>query len=252
LVGPKAGRKEKKGKPIMKTLICLALLAATILEADQAPKGYVVVYRLKRFQGSALEPPVSCDGQLAAKMGNGRFFTLALPPGPHQLTTNNKGQMLEVVSHPNQVQYVQVIIETGLAKGHGKLLLIGADQGSQEATLVKPVDPGKITDASLVLTEIPAPDVLARAARAASSAPQHPEPPVTKVVEEPAAVGSQQPPLDTDTILQMKKSGISDDLIVSMARKHGLAALGPEAIIKMKTAGLSEQSLSQLVQLSSR
>jgi len=236
----------------MKTLICFALLAAIAVEAAEAPNGYVVVYRLKRFQRSALEPPVSCDGQLAAKMGNGRFFTLALPPGTHQLTTNKKGQTLEVTTRPNQIQYVQLSIEAGLAKGHGKLLLMGADQGSQEATLVKAVDSGKIKDTSLVLTEIPAPDVLAKSARAASAAPQRVETPVTKMVGESSVAATQQTPLNTETIVQMKKGGIPDDLIVSMAQKRGLAVLGPEAVIKMKAAGLSEESLAQLVQLSSR
>jgi hypothetical protein len=236
----------------MKTLICLTLLAACALEAGESPKGYVVVYRLKRFQGWALEPPVSCDGQLMAKISNGRSFTLTLSPGSHQLTTNKKGQTLEVVSRPNQIQYVQVAIESGRAKGHGKLLLMTADQGSQEATLVKPVDPGKITDASSVLTETPDPEVLAKAARAASAIPQPSQPGITNADSSATADVSQQTPLDSDTILRLKKGGLSDDLIVSLAQKRGLAAFGPEAIVKMKAAGLSDESLSQLVQMSSR
>ena len=104
-----------------------------------------------------------------------------------------------------------------------------------------------------MITEIPAPDVLARATRTAVSPTQElaapPPPPSTGTAAAPVTEASQTP-LDADAIVKMKKGGISDDLIVSMAQKRGVAKLLPEAMIRMKAAGLSDQSLAQLVQLS--
>ena len=226
----------------MKTLIGLFLLLATAsLEAANS-KGYVVVYRLKKFQGSALSPAVACDGRETAKMSNGRFFTLALTPGSHQLTTNNK-EALEVVVKPNQVQYVQLIIEVGMAKGHGKLLLIGEGQGSQEAGLVTALSADKVKDSSIVTTSLPAPEVSLTSEQSA------PEPQDDARGAAAVRRTSSQPPLNADTILQMKNSGLGDELIVTMAQKRGLSPLGAEAMIKLKSAGMSDQSLSQLLQL---
>jgi Protein of unknown function (DUF2846) len=227
----------------VKTLISLCLLLATAsLEAANS-KGYVVVYRLKKFQGSALSPAVACDGRETAKMSNGRFFTLALTPGAHQLTTNNKGEALEVVVKPNQVQYVQLIIEVGMAKGHGKLLLIGEGQGSQEAGLVTALSADKVKDSSIVTTSLPAPEVSLTSEQSA------PEPQDDARGAAAVRRTSSQPPLNADTILQMKNSGLGDELIVAMAQKRGLMPLGAEAMIKLKSAGMSDQSLSQLLQL---
>jgi Protein of unknown function (DUF2846) len=233
----------------VKTLIGLfLLLATTSLEAADS-KGYVVVYRLKKFQGSALSPAVACDGQEAAKMSNGRFFTLALTPGSHQLTTNNK-EALEVVVKPNQVQYVQLIIEVGMAKGHGKLLLMGEGQGNQDASLVTALSADKVKNSSIVMTSLPAPEVSASSNQSAATAmPAAPEPPKDAPAAAPVRRTPSQPPLNADTILQMKNSGLGDELIVTMAQKRGLSPLGAEAMIKLKSAGMSDQSLSQLLQL---
>jgi hypothetical protein len=234
----------------VKTLISLfLLLATTSLEAADS-KGYVVVYRLKKFQGSALTPAVACDGQEAAKMSNGRFFTLALTPGSHHLTTNNKGEALEVVVKPNQIQYVQLIIEVGMAKGHGKLLLIGEGQGSQEASLVTALSADKVKDSSIVQTSLPAPEVSATSDQSGTTAtPATPEAQKDGAGAARAKGTSSQPPLNAATILQMKNSGLGDELIVTMAQKRGLSPLGAEAMIKLKSAGMSDQSLSQLLQL---
>src|SRR5258707_9599036 len=44
-------------------------------------KARVFVYRYKQFVGSALEPSVYCDENQLARMDNGRFFIVELPPG---------------------------------------------------------------------------------------------------------------------------------------------------------------------------
>lgn len=230
----------------MKTIVSLLLLLASASLQAAETKGYVVVYRLKKFQGSALTPAVACDGREAAKMSNGHFFTLTLTPGAHQLTTNNKGQVLEVVVKPNQIEYVQLIIETGMAKGHGKLLQIGGGQGSQEVSLLKPLDADKVKDSAIVTTSLPTPDspTTKSTVVSASTPIDHVEP-----KKDGVATASAPAALSADTILEMKKSGLADELVVTMAQKRGLGSLGPEAMIKLKSAGMSDQALAQLVQL---
>jgi hypothetical protein len=81
-----------------------------------------------------------------------------------------------------------------------------------------------------------------------------PPPPAPPVVQQAAATQSAVPLqlLDTPAILQMKAGGLSDDLIVAMAVKRGLASIAPEDLIKMKAAGISNDALSKLVELGMR
>jgi hypothetical protein len=228
-----------------KAILGFVLLVAPAMEA--ADEGYVVLYRLKHFTGSALEPPILVDGILAAKMDNGRFITLALAPGRHQISSNKKNQTLSVDVKANQIQYIQMMIEAGAAKGHGNLLMISPEQASQDVSLVKTSDQDKIKDSALARTEMPNAEALAKAVRDAVTAPHTPP----QMAPAPVNAGQQQP-LGVEAILEMKKGQLPDDLILTMARQRGVADLGPESMIRLKAAGISEQSLAQLVQLSAQ
>jgi hypothetical protein len=59
---------------------------------DDAPAGgsnpaagaTVHIYRAKHVAGSAVNHPVTCDWLHIATLASGRYFTLVLPPGPHE------------------------------------------------------------------------------------------------------------------------------------------------------------------------
>jgi hypothetical protein len=50
----------------------------------------VYIYRYKQFVGSALGPSVYCDENELARMDNGRYFLVELPPGTHTFRSNDK------------------------------------------------------------------------------------------------------------------------------------------------------------------
>ena len=239
----------------MKNVIGLILAAALGMELAAAADGtgYVVIYRQRRYVGSALEPPVFVDGRMVAKADNGRYFTVALNPGTHQITSNDRQSGIDVKLQAGQVRYVQVDIAPGAMKGHGKLILMSDEQGPFEAGKLKAVDAGKVKEPGMVLYELPAPaggaavapsavaPILAATPAAAPVAVVDPPPPP------PPPVDPKNAPLDVQAILQMKEGGLSDDLILSMAGKRGVAAIEPAELIKLKTAGVSESALAKLV-----
>src|ERR1035438_2073152 len=56
----------------------------------------VFVYRYKQFVGSAISPSFYCDEVQWARMENGRYFVVTLPPGKHELRSNDKQSGIEL------------------------------------------------------------------------------------------------------------------------------------------------------------
>ena len=62
-----------------------------------------------------------------------------------------------------------------------------------------------------------------------------------------AITASAQENLTNDSILKMVKSGLGDDLIVSMVRDHpGTYTLTPDVVVQLKRAGVSEKILTAM------
>jgi hypothetical protein len=72
---------------------------------------------------------------------------------------------------------------------------------------------------------------------------------MTRESEGEASAQQRSQPLDSSSLLQMKTGGLSDDLIVALAKKRGVTSFTPQDLIKMKAAGISDGSLSKLVEL---
>jgi hypothetical protein len=115
----------------------------------------VYVYRYKQFVGAALEPSVYCDDAQLARMDNGRYFVVKLQPGKHMLHSNDKQAGLELDAKPGQEYFVRVEIAAGMMKGHGRLVLMAAEQGKYElqSKKLKPLDAGKVVDQARVSVE---------------------------------------------------------------------------------------------------
>ena len=150
-------------------ILCLTGLAAIAQEStadsqkttDAKPsKATVYVYRYKQFVGSALAPSVFCDEVELARAENGRYFTVRLDPGKHDFHSNDKQSGTELDMKAGQEYFLRVEIATGLAKGHGRLVLMSAEQGSYEmkSSKLKPLDSKKVVNTTLVLVDEMHPD----------------------------------------------------------------------------------------------
>jgi hypothetical protein len=115
----------------------------------------VYVYRQHKYAGGALEPSVFCDGTELARMDNGRYFVLRLPPGKHlvHMTKEKKGFAIDM--GPGQTFYFRVGIEAGMWKGEGKLTLEDAEKAQPEIKKIKYMGKDKIKDHTMVLDDDP-------------------------------------------------------------------------------------------------
>src|SRR6195256_528502 len=118
----------------------------------KASKATVYVYRYKQFVGGALSPSVYCDEAELARMENGRYFSVKLDPGKHNFHSHDKQSGIELDVKAGQEYFVRVEIAAGFAKGHGRLILVPAEQGGYElkSSKLKPLDSKKVVNATLV------------------------------------------------------------------------------------------------------
>jgi hypothetical protein len=153
--------------PILKSFLCLALVAAfahaqqpetattqvenTSKAHDANSQATVYVYRYKQFVGSALSPSVYCDESELARMDNGKFFVAKLSPGKHVFRSNDKQAGIDVDLKAGQEYYIRVELATGFMKGHGRLVSVAPEQGSYEIKKLKPLGADKMKDTQRVL-----------------------------------------------------------------------------------------------------
>ena len=132
-------------------------------------KATVYVYRYKQFVGGALAPSVYCDETKLARMENGRYFTVKVDPGKHNFRSNDKQSGTELDVKAGQEYFLRVEIATGFAKGHGRLVLMPAEQGGYElkSSKLKPLDSKKVVNATLVSVDEVHPETPAATAKPA-------------------------------------------------------------------------------------
>src|SRR5260370_34843493 len=84
-------------------------------------------------------------------MENGRFFKGKLVQGKHNFRPNDKQSGMELDVKAGQEYCLRVEIATGFMKGHGRLVLMSAEQGAYEVTSskLKPLDSNKVVNATL-------------------------------------------------------------------------------------------------------
>lgn len=116
------------------------VLAAACLPA-LAQNGTVVVYRPGKYTGSALKPSVYVDGHEVGRLKNGRYLSLQLAPGKHNLESSmKKAAPLEVDVKPNETVYLEMVILTGNWRGGGRLIPVGEDEAKTALLKLKPSD----------------------------------------------------------------------------------------------------------------
>src|SRR5580692_5546792 len=105
-------------KKILAMVFVLAISGLSALAQD----GTVVVYRPAKFVGSALKPSVYVDGNQAGRLSNGRYMSLQLSPGKHNLESSMKASALEVDVKPNETVYLEMVLLPGTWRGGGRLI----------------------------------------------------------------------------------------------------------------------------------
>ena len=139
------------------------LIAVTPVPVDPSivlnsgPDAVVYIYRPSKLMGKALEPSVFVDDTELARMDNGRYFTVKLPPGKHlvHLTSEKKGFAIDM--GPGQTYYFRVGLEMGMWKGHGKITLEDAEKALPEIKKLKFLGKDKIKNQTLVVELTPTP-----------------------------------------------------------------------------------------------
>jgi hypothetical protein len=120
--------------------LVIFVLAAACLPA-LAQNGTVVVYRPGKYVGSALKPSIYADGNEVGRLKNGRYLSLQLTPGKHNLESSmKKAAPLEVDVKPNETVYLEMVILTGNWRGGGRLIPVGEDEAKTALLKLKPSD----------------------------------------------------------------------------------------------------------------
>lgn len=104
----------------------------------------VYVYRYKQFTGSALTPSVYCDEVQVARIQNGSYFRIEVPPGRHSFRSNDKQAGVDVELKAGEEYYLRVELVAGMMKGHGRIVLAQKEQGSFEVKKLRPMAESKV------------------------------------------------------------------------------------------------------------
>jgi hypothetical protein len=123
----------------MQKILGLVLVFAASLSVAQ--DSTVVVFRRSAFTGSALKPSVYVDGNQAARLENGHYFSLRVTAGKHTFGSTAKNDaLLEVAVNPSQTVYLEMIIVTGGWHGGGRLIPVGQDEAMSALARLKTQD----------------------------------------------------------------------------------------------------------------
>jgi len=144
------GREVGEVKQFGRCLFAVVLLACSAAPACLAQDGAAVYfYRYRQFQGAALTPAVYCDEMQLARMENGRYFVVHLPPGQHTCRSNDKQSGVQIDLKAGEDYYLRVELVAGMLKGHGRLVLTAKEQGAFEIIKLKPMEPSKLSIATV-------------------------------------------------------------------------------------------------------
>jgi len=143
---------EKHSRVDGTTLVAVAMETPA---AANSAESIVYIYRPSKLVGKALEPSVFVDDIELARMDNGRYFVLRLPPGKHLVHMTKEKKGFAVDMGPGQTFYFHVGIEAGMWKGEGKLTMEDAEKALPEIRKIKYMGKEKIKDHTVVLEDDP-------------------------------------------------------------------------------------------------
>jgi PEGA domain/Protein of unknown function (DUF2846) len=164
-------------------LMILILACVPALQAD--PTALLVFYRSSHYTGSALKPSIYLDGREIARLENGRYFSLFVEPGQHQLSSSMKEAPLQVEAKAGEATYLEMVIMQGTWRGGGRLIPTPAGDASAAIAKLKQLERKWISDpkASYETQVAAASDSDGAPAAAGANAAAPGDPPVEAEVE---------------------------------------------------------------------
>ena len=124
---------------------------ATRSSSDKPKDAIIYIYRPDKWMGYAKEPSIFLDGTELARMDNGRYFAVKVPPGVHMVHMTKKQRGFSINMGPGETYYFRVAIEMGFWGNHGKLTLEDAPTGIAEIKKIQFIDRDKIKAPALVV-----------------------------------------------------------------------------------------------------
>ena len=100
----------------------------------------IVFFREGHFAGSALKPSIYLDGKETDRLANGRWFSIHVAPGKHELQSSAKNEPATIIeTAAGQTTYVQMIVVTGTWRGGGRLLQVSPADAQKVVAKLKPL-----------------------------------------------------------------------------------------------------------------
>ena len=129
-------------RPHMLLAVC-CLLSAVSFDQSELPrdaKATIIFFREGHVAGSALKPFVYADGKEINRLADGRWFTVEIKPGKHNLGSSTKNEPLAVIDlAPNETAYVEMIITMGTWRGRGRLITVDPGEAEAKVRKLKPI-----------------------------------------------------------------------------------------------------------------
>lgn len=101
----------------------------------------ITFFREGHYYGKALKPSVYVDGKQVARLENGRWFSMPIAPGKHEVSSSAKHEAATVVNiSAGETDYVQMVITAGTWRGSGRLMEVDSAEAQQKIAKLKPLD----------------------------------------------------------------------------------------------------------------
>jgi hypothetical protein len=125
-------------RPHMLLALCCLLSAVSFAQSEppRDAKATIIFFREGHVAGSALKPSVYVDGKEINRLANGRWFSVEVEPGKHNLGSSAKNEPATVIDlAPSETAYVEMVITMGTWRGGGRLITV--DSGEAEPKVHK-------------------------------------------------------------------------------------------------------------------
>lgn len=110
------------------------------VDTEKGKDSTIVFFREGHFTGSALKPSIYVDGKEADRLANGRWFSVHVEAGKHQLQSSAKNEPATLVeTAAGETTYVQMVILTGTWRGGGRLLQVDPGEAQKVIAKLKPL-----------------------------------------------------------------------------------------------------------------
>lgn len=132
-------------KPIAVVVLSLFAFSAPLFAQQPAQpaknNATIVFFREGHYVGRALKPSVYVDGKQVARLENGRWFSIPIEPGKHEVSSSAKHEAATVIEvSPGETDYVQMVITTGTWRGGGRLMQVDSSEAQNKLGKLKPLD----------------------------------------------------------------------------------------------------------------